>query len=46
MMSEDFNLSSSRDSEKYYCNEPGCGKSYSQKFRLGVHKRTHVIFLT
>ncbi len=45
-MSFDFNFSnmSSRDnSEKYYCDEPGCKKSYSQKFRLGVHKRTHVI---
>jgi hypothetical protein len=43
-MSIDINYISSRDnSEKYYCDEPGCGKSYSQKFRLGVHKRIHVI---
>mgnify|MGYP002150199167 CR=1 FL=1 len=27
---------------KHICDVPGCEKSYSQKFRLAIHKRTHV----
>ncbi len=29
--------------QKYICDAPGCEKSYSQKFRLAIHKRTHVV---
>lgn len=30
--------------EIYPCNHMGCKKSYSQKYRLEIHKRTHVNF--
>ncbi len=26
----------------HICDFPGCEKKYSQKFRLAIHKRTHV----
>ncbi len=29
----------------YSCDFPSCNKVYSQKYRLEIHKRTHVIIL-
>lgn len=28
--------------KRYKCNHSGCTKRYTQKFRLNIHKRTHV----
>ena len=34
--------SSIKETKRYHCDHPGCTKKYSQKFRLQIHKRTHV----
>jgi hypothetical protein len=41
----DYNMlakTRSRKTTEYLCEYPNCGKFYSQKYRLDIHKRTHV----
>lgn len=44
LSSNSFNESNSNNSPlgNYICNLENCGKSYSQRYRLLIHQRTHV----
>lgn len=34
--------SSAKKNKRFHCDYIGCNKKYNQKYRLEIHKRTHV----